>query len=252
MLHIEQNNCPILINRYGCLGKVITLQTEPQRRLEAVAAVIQKRFGADALRPLSELHRAPALPTEFAELDVLLGGGLPRGQISVLEGSASSGRTTLAQRIVARVQRDVAFVPYFDVGCTFDGETAAQCGIDLERLLLVRSEDRQVLVELLGALITLRISPIVLDAGAAGKLPLLPARLSTQLAQANAILLVLSPFGNQRTNRAATRLQVEHVSWLQRGTTDVSGCRSRVTVLENRFASPGGSVILDLYFGEVD
>ena len=220
------------------------MQADAQARLDEVTAIIRKRFGADALRPLSEVQRVPTMPTGLPALDTLLGGGLPRGQISILYGAPSSGRTTLVQRIIAGALRDTGFIPYLDTGSTFDGEAAAQSGVDLERLLLVRLDDTRELLEVLGALITLRISPIVLDAGAARRI-ILPARLSALLAQASGVLLLLPPFGPPRSDHAGLRLLVERTAWLRQG-RDITGCRVRVTVLENRFAAPGGSVELDL------
>ena len=41
--------------------------------------------------------------TGFTQLDAALGGGFPRGTIATLEGTPSSGRSTLAARLLAEV-----------------------------------------------------------------------------------------------------------------------------------------------------
>ncbi|MBC7843727.1 MAG: hypothetical protein H7099_15510, partial [Gemmatimonadaceae bacterium] len=43
----------------------------------------------------------PSLSTGMAELDALLGGGLPRGRLSELQAPRGQGRTTLMRALVA-------------------------------------------------------------------------------------------------------------------------------------------------------
>ncbi len=71
-------------------------------------------------------------------MDRLLGGGLPRGEVSEITGPASCGKTALLFRVLARATGDgetVAFVDAFD---SLDPAFARQAGIDLHRMLWVR------------------------------------------------------------------------------------------------------------------
>ena len=82
----------------------------------------------------------PGVPFEVQSLDAYLHGGLPAGQLSEVVGSQSSGRTTVVWRWMAAATRrgdTVALVDTFD---RFDPESAAACGIDLERLLWIRGQ----------------------------------------------------------------------------------------------------------------
>src|SRR4029079_15888036 len=45
---------------------------------------------------------AHTAPTGVADLDLRLGGGLPRGHVSEIVGAASSGRSTLAAQALPR------------------------------------------------------------------------------------------------------------------------------------------------------
>src|SRR5437588_12406696 len=66
-------------------------------------------------------------------LDVHLGGGFPRGQVSELVGPRSSGRTSLLHRMLAAATAHgelVALVHGLDM---FDGDSAPAGGIHLDR-----------------------------------------------------------------------------------------------------------------------
>lgn len=84
------------------------------------------------------------VPTGLARLDAELGGGLPRGELSEIVGPRSSGRTTLACRLLASgiaAGEIAALVDAFD---RFDPESAAAAGLPLDRLLWVRGETTSV------------------------------------------------------------------------------------------------------------
>jgi replicative DNA helicase len=93
--------------------------------VSAALASLQARWGAAAPRvvgalataPLPEEQEAPAaeprtgveriVRTGFPALDAILGpGGVPRSASVALRGDASSGKTTLALRLVAEAQAD--------------------------------------------------------------------------------------------------------------------------------------------------
>lgn len=72
------------------------------------------------------------------EIDGLLEGGLPVGKISEIVGAASSGRTCLALSFIAQRTNAGQVCAWVDVDNTFDPESGAACGVNLERLLWVR------------------------------------------------------------------------------------------------------------------
>ncbi len=84
-----------------------------------------------------EDRRLQPLAAGIAEIDTLLGGGFPRGQLSELHGPTSSGRTGILLALVARVTRSglVALVDPLD---RLDPVSAAASGVDLTRLLWLR------------------------------------------------------------------------------------------------------------------
>jgi hypothetical protein len=71
-------------------------------------------------------------------LDAALGGGLRRGHLSEITGTASSGRTTIAVHALAAAAARGEAVAIVDTCDTFDPPSAAARGLDLARVLWVR------------------------------------------------------------------------------------------------------------------
>jgi len=77
-------------------------------------------------------------PTTLAGLDASLEGGLPRGQLSEVVGSRSSGRTTLLLQILAGATRRGELAALVDTFDHLDVSSGMSAGIALDRFLWVR------------------------------------------------------------------------------------------------------------------
>jgi hypothetical protein len=104
---------------------------------EQIESVLAMRIPA----ALSVLPRsAPELlPTGIAEVDALLGGGLPLGGVTEIIGPECSGRSTLVLSVLAGITGQGAAAAYVDVSDALDPLSAAAMGVDLGRLLWVRA-----------------------------------------------------------------------------------------------------------------
>lgn len=71
------------------------------------------------------------------EIDTLLQGGFPRAALSEIAGPASTNRTALIVSILARAFDTGECCAWIDSGGTFDPESAAEAGLQLNRLLWV-------------------------------------------------------------------------------------------------------------------
>ena len=89
-----------------------------------------------------EDRRLRPLATGIAAVDGLMGGGLPRGQLSEFYGPASSGRTGLALALLAQVTQAGALAAWADPADSLDPAVASAAGVDLTRLLWLRGEAR--------------------------------------------------------------------------------------------------------------
>ena len=227
---------------------------QTSERLAATIQMLHKRFGDRAVMRLGDYQAAQALSSGFPALDQLLGcGGIPRGRVMALCGLPSAGRGMLTQHLIAHAQRELDVMAYLDLSGTFDGESAARCAIDLERLLVIRPDktgDSLAYGELVGTLVALKVDLIVVDASVTAKGVAFPDWLAAEIAHGRSAVLVLQPFGQAPlTDHAAVRLRVERMAWLRGGSVRsgaITGCRVRVTVLDSRFSAPGQQTLLDL------
>ncbi|MCW5963334.1 MAG: hypothetical protein KIT83_04785 [Bryobacterales bacterium] len=105
--------------------------------LDNLQALLRERGFASTLPAL----RVPALPpsaTGVQALDALLGGGFARGCMTEVSSALSAGGTGVALAAVAAAAGRGEAVAYIDATDSFHPESAAQAGVELRRLLLVR------------------------------------------------------------------------------------------------------------------
>jgi hypothetical protein len=107
-------------------------------------ALVLKRLAAipklTGVTPASRLEVRPApemVSSGIREIDGL-SGGLPRGCLSEICGSASSGRTSVLLAALAAATRREEVCALVDTTDALDAVSAAAAGVDLERLLWVR------------------------------------------------------------------------------------------------------------------
>ncbi len=101
-----------------------------------IEGALARRFaGALSPRIQTEPERTPI---GIGAIDMLLGGGLPIGCLSELVGAESSGRTTIALSLLAKITTQDTAAAWIDVSDAFAPESAALSGVDLRRLLWVR------------------------------------------------------------------------------------------------------------------
>jgi len=91
-----------------------------------------------ALPPLDPRDEAICAPSGVPSLDAPLGGGFPRGQLSEVVGSRSSGRTSVMLQTAAAATGRGELVALVDALDMFDVESASAAGVDLDRLLWIR------------------------------------------------------------------------------------------------------------------
>ena len=105
-------------------------------RLESLLREKKLDVTLSHLRPPAESR--PPLPIGRPELDRLLGGGLPRGELSEVVGRRSAGKTTLMCAALAAATRSGELAALVDALDRFDVESAATFGVEFSRLLWVR------------------------------------------------------------------------------------------------------------------
>jgi hypothetical protein len=209
------------------------------------------------------------VPTGFAALDAILGpGGVPRQASLAVRGDHSSGKTTLALRLVAEAQAAGSIVAWLDLARSLDPVEAVARGVRLEWLVVLAPETLDEGLAMAGALLQGRaVDLLVADlpargAGtgsrAGGRAPSAADRLHRLAAlarRAGALLVLLEPPELSRpvagalAEAAGLRLELVRRSWIRLG-RDVVGQRTEVVVARNRFGPPGRRAELRILYAE--
>lgn len=149
-------------------------------------------------------------PTGMQEVDLVLGGGFPRGRVGEIVGPASSGLTSLALSLLATTSRSGEFAALVDPGDVFDPPSAEAAGADLSQILWVRASERRAWLRSTEQLLEARgFSLVVLDVAgsSSGRLPLsVWPRLARAAAATQTSLVVL---GSERVAGAFAAVTLE-------------------------------------------
>jgi hypothetical protein len=146
----------------------------PQRVVPGLSGAFSGAFKDARLAdvtPASRLAVRPApemVSSGIAAMDALT-GGLPRGCLTEICGPASSGRTTLLLAALAAATRRGEYCVVVDASDALDPQSAADAGVELERLLWVRcgeSSPQKGLEQLL------RAADLLLESGGFGLIAL--------------------------------------------------------------------------------
>jgi recombination protein RecA len=108
--------------------------------LGKVMAAVTKHHGPAVMRRATSLVTFKHIPTGIFTLDMGLLGGVPQGLVTMPYGWESSGKTTVAMRVVANAQRKYPdqSVVFIDAEGTFDPAWARRHEVDPEAMILVQ------------------------------------------------------------------------------------------------------------------
>jgi recombination protein RecA len=141
------------------------------KALELAISQIEKRFGKGSVMKLGANTATPidVIPSGSLTLDLALGvGGIPKGRITEIFGPEASGKTTLAQHIIAEAQKRGEVAAYIDVEHALDRSYAADCGVKTEDLYISQPDTGEQALEICEALVRSgAVDVIVVDSVAA-------------------------------------------------------------------------------------
>ncbi|MSQ17533.1 MAG: recombinase RecA [Dehalococcoidia bacterium] len=143
-----------------------------QAALEMALSRIEKDHGKGAVMRLGEMAQLLAtevIPTGSLALDLALGvGGIPKGRVTEIYGGESAGKSTLAIHIMAETQRLGGVAAYIDVEHALDPAYAANCGLNLDQLLIAQPDSAEQALDITEQLVRSgAIDTIVIDSVAA-------------------------------------------------------------------------------------
>ena len=96
---------------------------------------IRAKFGEGSIMKFGDARKTDvdAIPTGCLSLDIALGiGGIPRGRVIEIFGPESSGKTTLAQHVVAEVQKLGGIAAFVDAEHALDPLYAEKIGVNIK------------------------------------------------------------------------------------------------------------------------
>ena len=132
---------------------------------------IRDRFGEGAIMSLGDAKamNVEAISTGCLSLDLALGvGGVPKGRIIEIYGPEASGKTTLAQHIVAEAQRQGATAAFVDAEHALDPDYARRIGVNINDLLISQPDTGEQALEIVETLVRSgSVGVIVIDSVAA-------------------------------------------------------------------------------------
>jgi recombination protein RecA len=134
---------------------------------EVIDTIVKSgQYGSPFVRASSRSMDSARTRTGILACDLALGGGWTTSRAHMLYGEKSSGKTTLALKSIATLQRDdpYAITAWVDVEGTLDKSWARKIGCDLERIVVVQPETGEHAVDLADAMLRAKeIKMVVMD-----------------------------------------------------------------------------------------
>lgn len=219
--------------------------------------------------------------TGVPDLDLLLGGGLPKGRIIEAFGGESSGKTSFGVKCLAQAQKAGGVGALIEPENSLDPGYAVRLGVDLDHLLYGLPQNGDAAIQLIGELIDQNACDLIALDSIAALLPRLEDGtfyddsykhayllsqglkfLNSKLAKADRLCTLLftnqlrfsggknTPTGGQAMGFfASLRLEFKKGAALKQGNT-VIGSKVLVSVRKSKVGATQGSLELNLLSGQ--
>lgn len=266
---------------------------KPESNKAAAASLaisqIKSKFGEGSIMKFGESRKTnvDAIPTGCLSLDIAFGiGGVPRGRVIEIFGPESSGKTTLAQHIVAEVQKLGGIAAFVDAEHALDPDYAEKIGINIKEMLISQPDTGEQALDIVETLVRSNAVDVIVVDSVAALVPQreiegdmgdqhmgLQARLMSQalrkltaiISKTKTVVIFINQirnkigvfFGSPETTSggnalkfySSVRVEVRRSAQIKQG-DKIIGNRVKAKIVKNKVAAPFKSTEFDIMYNE--